>query len=63
MGKLQGEPNQNLLYVRDMLEQLLTIVPNDAGPVLPYLIDMARLEASDLVLHVDPDSSDTRPPE
>lgn len=62
MGKLQSEPHQKLQYVCDMLQQLRAILPVQAGPLLPHLIDMARLEANEIILHLSSASKDTRPP-
>ena len=62
MGQLHGEPDQKLQYVRDMLQQLVAIVPDQAGRLLPHLIEMAHMEANERLNHLM-SSSDTRPPE
>lgn len=62
MGKLHGEPRLMLQYVCDMLQQLRAIVPEQAGPMLPHFIEMARMEASDAIVHLGSGSKDTRPP-
>ena len=62
MGKPFGESQQRLQFVCDMLRQLRGMVPEQAGPLLPYLIDMARMEADEILLYPGPSTTDTRPP-
>ncbi|GGD88297.1 hypothetical protein GCM10011390_03850 [Aureimonas endophytica] len=53
------EFQQTLHYIRDMLNQLIRLVPPEAGRTLPYLLDVAKLEANELIASEDQKTSET----
>ncbi len=59
MAPPNAELRQKLQYICDMLEQLRVIAPSQAGPLLPYLIDVARLEASETMMRQRQGKTDT----
>lgn len=66
MSHVPSNPQANLHYVRDMLEQLKVVSGTQGGPLLLYLIDMAKHEAMiEIQRHADrPQArSETRPSE
>lgn len=47
MSDATAQPRANLQYVCDMLDQLRRVAAPTGGPVLLYLLDMAKLEAAE----------------
>ena len=45
MPETKVAPQANLHYVSDMLLQLKVVAGEDGGPLLAYLLEMARAEA------------------
>lgn len=59
MAQMPVEPRHKLQYICDMLEQLRMLAPLQVGPMLPYFLDMARIEASEALVRFPQRKSET----
>lgn len=61
-GKLQNvRTEQNIAYIRQMLGELGTVARNENADMLCYLIEMAYLEAGDVLAGSRPVSTIEKP--
>jgi hypothetical protein len=61
-GKLENaRTEQNIAYIRQMLGELGTVARNENADMLCYLIEMAYLEAGDVLAGSRPVSTSEKP--